>query len=273
MGRFWSFVFLLVPVLGVLAFLVAPASHWLPKDVSAHGHRIDHLFYFILFLTGAVFIATETALFLFVWRYDEKKNRQPARFTHGSHSLEVVWTILPAATLLFIAVYQISAWADAKMDNPADGPEKVKPLLEVTARQWDWRFRYAAPGKELGEPTDVFVSDGEMHVPLGETILLHLKSQDVLHSFFLPNLRVKQDAVPGMTIPVWFKATEISPLPSGYDIVCAELCGIGHYRMKGRIVIEPREKFDAWLKAQQEKQETAQLPAPAAAAPEEKESS
>jgi cytochrome c oxidase subunit 2 len=250
-------VFLLVPILGTLCFWFAPTYNiWLPKDVSEHGHKIDHLFYFILFLTGAVFIATEVALFLFFWRYDAAKNPQPPRFTHGSHSLEVVWTILPAATLLFIAIYQIGAWAEAKMDNPAGGPAGTKPLCEVIARQWDWRLRYPGPDGELGTKDDLHLV-GDMHVPVGETVLIHLKSQDVLHSFFLPNLRVKQDAVPGMSIPVWFKAMEEG---QNYDIVCAELCGGGHYRMKGRLTVESREKFEAWI-AEQTREQQATKPA------------
>jgi cytochrome c oxidase subunit 2 len=84
----------------------------------------------------------------------------------------------------------------------------------------------------------------DLHLPVNEEILLDLKSMDVLHSFFLPNMRVKQDAVPGMRIPVWFRALETGQ----FDLVCAELCGWGHYKMKGRLTIESRDAFDRWLK-------------------------
>jgi cytochrome c oxidase subunit 2 len=244
-------VFLLVPVLGVASFAVAPLyRHWLPVDVSQHGHTIDHLFYFILWLTGAVFVVTEVALFWFLWRYDGSGGRTtPGVFTHGSHSLEIVWTIIPAATLLFIAIYQMNAWAEAKIINPAAGPDGIlgtaddmPPTLEVTGRQFEWRLRYPGKNNRLGDADDVYVVN-DLHLPVNEEILIDLKSADVLHSFFLPNLRVKQDAVPGMKIPVWFRATETGT----YDIVCAELCGWGHYKMKGRLTVESRERFDEWL--------------------------
>ena len=105
MKRFWSFLFLLVPVGGVATFVAAPYFNiWLPKDVSEHGRTIDALFMFILYLTGVVFIVTELVLVYFSWKYDATTNEQPVKYSHGSHALELVWTILPAVTLLFIAV-------------------------------------------------------------------------------------------------------------------------------------------------------------------------
>jgi cytochrome c oxidase subunit 2 len=263
-GRFWSLVFLLVPILGVACFAFAPMYKiWLPKDISQHGPVIDHLFYFILWLTGVVFVITEVALFWFMWRYDSHGRSNPVKFTHGSHTLEIVWTIVPAAVLLFIAIYQMNAWAESKMRNPAAGPDgilgtadDIPALLEVTARQFEWRLRYPVPEEirkqALGKDSqwdstkdpikDLFVVN-ELHLPVNEEIILDLKSADVLHSFFLPNARVKQDAVPGMKIPVWFRATETG----SYDLVCAELCGWGHYKMKGRLTVESREDFNKWL--------------------------
>jgi cytochrome c oxidase subunit 2 len=244
-GRFWGFLFLLVPVLGVGLFVWAPFNHhWLPKDVSSHGHEIDHLFNFILWLTGAVFIATEMLLFWFIWRYDGKRTTTPVQFTHGSHNLEVVWTILPAATLLFIAIYQMNAWADVKMNKP-DMPFTAS----VTARQFEWRIKYPGADGLLDTADDLHVVN-DLHVPLDEMVMVRLESDDVLHDFFLPHMRVKQDAVPGMAIPVWFR-----PKESGtYDLVCAELCGWGHYKMKGRLTIESRSDYEAWLKKITEEQ-------------------
>lgn len=257
MGRFWSLLFLLVPILGVATFAFAPAyNHWLPRDVSQHGATIDHLFMFILVLTGIVFIATEVALFYFMWRYDKSTNQQPAKFTHGSHSLEVVWTIVPTAVLLFIAIYQMNAWADQKMRRP-----QMAPTVEVTARQFEWRLRYPGADGKIGTPDDLHVVN-DMHVPVNEEILLELKSMDVLHSFFLPNLRVKQDAVPGMKQGVWFRALE----EGEYDLVCAELCGWGHYKMKGRLTVQSRADFDRWLAQKYQEQQATQEPAVLAAA-------
>jgi cytochrome c oxidase subunit 2 len=245
-GKFWSLLFLLVPILGVAVFVAAPRyGYWLPEDVSEHGHQIDHLWTFILWLTGAVFVATEVVLFWFLWKYDGTTARAAPKFTHGNHNLEVVWTILPAATLLFIAIYQMNAWADVKIARP-----DIPPTVEVTARQFEWRLRYPGADGALGTPDDVHQVN-DLHVPVDTDILVELKSADVLHSFFLPHLRIKQDAVPGSKIPVWFRAKEIGV----YDLVCAELCGWGHYKMKGRLTVQSRADFNAWLVARAQEQE------------------
>lgn len=278
MGRFWAIVFLMVPVLGVLSFVCAmfdvwpmnggtfafPRGHWLPENINDQGHMIDTLFMFILYLTGVIFIATAGTLFWFLWKYDSDRNPEPARFTHGSHTLEIVWSIVPAATLLFIAIYQMNAWADAKLRHPSlPGPDGIlgtaddqpKPaLVEVMARQFEWRIRYAGQDGLIGTRDDIHQVN-DLHVPLNEEVVIQIKSQDVLHSFFLPHLRIKQDVVPGMKQFVWFRANKAGV----YDIVCAELCGWGHYKMRGRITIEPREQFDRWLAKQYEEQERAEF--------------
>jgi cytochrome c oxidase subunit 2 len=256
-GRFWSILFLLVPILGVGTFVWAMADlwpmqgHWLPVNINDHGQVIDDLFIFILVLTGVIFVLTNLALVWFLWKYDSAKNVQPVAFMHGSHTLEVVWSILPAATLVFIAIYQMNAWADAKMRRPvlADGTLQP-PLAEVTGRQFEWRIRYAGKDGTIGTADDVQLVN-DLHLPVNEEIVLQIESQDVLHSFFLPNLRVKQDVVPGMKQFVWFR-----PNRQGvYDIVCAELCGWGHYKMRGRLTVESREKFDQWLAQKFDEQE------------------
>jgi cytochrome c oxidase subunit 2 len=247
-------LFLLVPILGVFAFWIAPyIGHDLPRDISEQGHEIDHLYYFILILTGVVFVATEVVLFWFMWKYDATKSTEPVKFTHGSHNLEVVWTIVPSATLLFIAIYQMNAWADVKIRKP-----EMPPTVEVTARQFEWRIRYPytkPEGWQEGDPYTFGKEDiyhvNDLHVPLDADVLVNLKSMDVLHSFFLPNLRVKQDAVPGNTIPVWFRATE----PGTFDLVCAELCGWGHYKMKGRLTVESKQDYERWLAQLKKEQE------------------
>ena len=264
MGRAWSLLFLLVPVLGVGVFICAMADayplrgHWLPDNINDYGGAIDRLLLFILYLTGAIFVGTGLTLFYFLWKYDAAKNTEPVKFTHGSHTLEVIWSLLPAATLLFIAIYQMNAWADQKMRRPTvvvNGQEQPQPpLAEVTGRQFEWRIRYAGADNVIGTPDDV-VAVNELHLPVYEELVLSIKSEDVLHSFFLPNLRIKQDVVPGMQQYVWFQANRTGE----FDIVCAELCGWGHYKMRGRLVFETREKFDEWLAEAYAKQQLDEL--------------
>jgi cytochrome c oxidase subunit 2 len=246
-GRFWSFLFLLVPIFGVGVFVWAMngwwpmQGHWLPLNINPSGQVIDNLFLFIMYLTGVIFIGTSVALFWFMWKYDAAKNAAPVQYMHGSHTLEVVWSILPAATLLFIAIYQMNAWAREKMVRPRVGGELKPPLAEITGRQFEWRVRYAGTDGQIGTPDDLHVVN-DLHVPVNDEIVLQIKSADVLHSFFLPNARVKQDVVPGMEQYVWFKPT----MEGTYDIVCAELCGWGHYKMRGRLTVESQAKFDKW---------------------------
>jgi cytochrome c oxidase subunit II len=260
-GRFWSILFLMVPVLGVACFvwpmldLWPMRGHWLPANINDHGAVIDNLFLFILVLTGVIFVATGLALFWFLWKYDAARNPRPVAFTHGSHTLEVVWSIIPAATLVFIAIYQMNAWADAKMKRPKFPDGRLRPpIAEITARQFEWRVRYAGEDGALGTTDDVFTVN-DLHLPVSEEIVLSIKSQDVLHSFFLPNLRVKQDVVPGMKQFVWFRPNKTG----AYDIVCAELCGWGHYKMRGRVTFVGREEFDRWLRQARIDQERAEF--------------
>lgn len=263
-------MFLAVPVLGVLCFVCAmanlwpmsggawsfPADHWLPVNINEYGHIIDSLFMFILYLTGIIFVGTSLALFWFMWKYDATKHSEPVKFTHGSHSLEIVWSIIPAATLLFIAIYQMNAWADAKLNRPlVEGTDEVKPpLVEVTGRQFEWRMRYAGADGVIGTPDDVHTVN-DLHVPVDDEVVIAIKSQDVLHSFFLPNLRLKQDLVPGMKQFVWFRANRTGI----YDVVCAELCGWGHYKMRGRLTVVSQDRFDQWLADKYEEQERSEF--------------
>jgi cytochrome c oxidase subunit 2 len=151
---------------------------------------------------------------------------------------------------LFIAIYQMDTWAGVKLDTPAllPGADGVPgtpddcAMVEVTARQFEWRIRYPGPDNVLLTSDDLYTVN-DLRLPINEEVVISLKSEDVLHSFFLPNLRVKQDAVPGMKQYVWFK-----PVKAGaYEIVCAELCGWGHYKMKGLLTVLPRSEFLTWL--------------------------
>jgi cytochrome c oxidase subunit 2 len=260
-------------------------KHWFPADISAKGYVIDNLFNSILYLTGIIFIGTSLTLFWFMWKYDGTRHHEPVKFSHGSHTLEVVWSILPAATLVFIAVYQMDAWARAKMIRPAlAGPDGrlntsddvlKPPIAEVTGRQFEWRIRYASTDGIIGTADDVFTVN-ELHLPAGEEVVLAIKSRDVLHNFFVPSVRVKNDVVPGMKQFVWFtpfhpdgEGTKYRSSPSEnwkegeyhrYDIVCAELCGWGHYKMKGRMTIQSPADFAKWLAETKSNQTAATIP-------------
>src|SRR5262245_54317340 len=290
--KWWSLLFGVVLLAELLLFAIAPMlGWWLPHLANREslGWDIDKLFYLILILTGFFFVLTEVILVVAMWRFAGEPGRRSV-YVHGNHTLEMAWTLVPAAILLFIAFVQISAWADIKYAKQMRPPHH---LIEVSARQFEWRMRYPSEetragmtakwnagenpyGKEewvskdaekaadkwghdnTGNITD-FHTVNEVHTWAGANTRIYLKTRDVLHSFFLPELRLKQDAVPGKVIPVWFKATDwntefkdgelvVNP-DKRWELACAELCGWGHYKMSGKLYVhKDKESYDAWLR-------------------------
>ncbi len=238
-----TLLFLAVPVLGVWTFVKADDwGLWFPPAVTTYADRIDRLFYVILWMVTVTFVLTEALLVWFILRYT-KRDSSHATYTHGNHTLEMVWTAIPALLLIIVAFSQMGAWSTVKMNFPEDGPyTPEKPLMEVWASQFDWRVRY--PDQEGNfQGADVIEVPYDITVPVDTQVVFRLKSRDVLHSFFVPRFRLKQDAVPGMSIPVWFEASETGD----YDLICAELCGWGHYKMAGRVHVLERDEFERWL--------------------------
>jgi cytochrome c oxidase subunit II len=264
--RYWSLLFGLAALFSVGAFVYAPFSPdwWLPNPigdyhhvVSTFGREIDSLFVIILWITGVTFIGTQVVLVWVAHRYADEQDAsgkpvRAAQYFHGSQRLEVVWTIIPAAILVFIALYQMGTWASIKFRSAAP---RVAPLAEVTGRQFQWVIRYPGPDGKLNTPDDLFTQN-DLHFVKNQTALIYLKSSDVIHSFFLPQMRIKQDAVPGITIPVWFDADTAGK----YELVCAELCGWGHYKMRGNVTVhETDEEFQKWLDEKLAEQNRSQL--------------
>jgi cytochrome c oxidase subunit II len=265
--RIWSVVFAVVAILAVGVFAYAPFAPewWLPNPAGRPGHsigtfgrQIDLLFVLILVITGVVFIGTQVALVWATYRYADRRdeNGQPLRrahYSHGSQKLEIIWTIIPAAVLVFITFYQMGTWANIKYKSAAP---KVPPLAEVTAKQFQWVIRYPGPDAKLNTVDDLFAVN-DLHFVKDQQTLIYLKSSDVLHSFFLPEMRIKQDAVPGMTIPVWFD----SDTAGDFELVCAELCGWGHYKMRGKVTVHETEaEFRKWQEEGLVEQNRSQLP-------------
>ncbi len=246
MGKFWAIFFVASAILAVAVCAVAPDYQWwFPGDGRAHstlGQKIDDLFYLILVIVAVTFIGTQAALGYVLWKGATPAPEQKALFTHGSHTLEVIWTIVPSGILLFIALYQMDVWAQYRIRSYY--PKAMEPVAEVTARQFEWRIRYPALGKRLmptPQPDDIYTVN-DLRVPTGHPVAISLRSDDVQHSFFVPELRVKQDAVPGLVIPVWWEMTDTGT----FDLTCAELCGWGHYKMRGRVMAMSEAEFLTW---------------------------
>ena len=208
---------------------------WLPENVSTFGGEIDSLFYLIYYITAATFVLVTVLMVVFLVMYREQPGRR-ATYTHGNTSLEIIWTIIPAAILIVLSFMSVSTWAKVKRQAPDSDFE-----LQVAAKQFNWDVVYPGADGKFGTDDDVKF-DNDLHVPVNKVVRVHLSSKDVIHSFFLPNLRLKQDAVPGRTILVWFEGTK----PGKYEIPCAELCGFGHSGMKGWLYVHTLEEYAKW---------------------------
>jgi cytochrome c oxidase subunit 2 len=212
---------------------------WLPENIASFGREVDFLFYVILAITGIAFVLVQAALVYLLVRYRHREGRR-ALYIHGSRRLELVWTIIPALILFSLALYQRSTWLKAKQGFP---DETQAVVIRVFPEQFEWYVQYPGPDGVFDTEDDIVPPVNVLHVPVNKPVLLLLESRDVIHSFFVPELRIKQDAVPGMTTRAWFQATKTGR----YEIACAELCGLGHYRMRGFLTVETPEEFQAWL--------------------------
>lgn len=243
--RNWSLLYIVTAVLSVVVCIYAPFDpNWrLPPNVSTTGREVDHLFELIMGITGLTFVGVSIAFGIAAWKFADAPGRK-AKYMHGSQRLEIVWTVIPAGILVFIALYQMGTWTKIKFRSEAP---RVQPIAEVSARQFQWLMVYPGPDGRLHTPDDLHTVN-DLHFVKGKPALIYLKSQDVIHSFFLPQMRIKQDALPGMTIPVWFDSDTASTSEHPFELVCAELCGWGHYKMRSKVVVhETQAEFDEWV--------------------------
>jgi cytochrome c oxidase subunit 2 len=220
-------------------FATVPFWMQLPEGVSSYSRDIDGMFWLILWITGIIFVVVELLLVFFLWKYRHREGRQ-VTYTHGNNRVEVLWTIVPAVICVVLALMSRRIWADVKQRMPEGGL-----AVGIEAEQFAWNIHYPGPDGKLFTADDV-VTLNQMHIPVGRPIVVSLRSKDVIHSFFLPEFRVKQDAVPGMTTRIWFDGQRVGH----WEIACAELCGLGHYRMKGFLTVDTQEDFDKWLAEQ-----------------------
>jgi cytochrome c oxidase subunit 2 len=266
----WGMGLALMAVIWVITlastYFFAAKTWWLPVGASAATGFIDGQFTLTLVVMGIVFLAAQLSLGYIVWRYQQKPNSPPVLYSHGNTKLEIVWTVL--TTILFVGLNLMGSrvWASQRFDPAEPGAVQV----EVTGMQFAWYFRYPGPDGKFA-PTNVKLMDpsaggeaalgldtstadakddivtGTMYLPVDREVDVSLRSVDVIHSFFIPNLRFKQDAVPGLNIHLHFRPTQIGE----YEIACAELCGLGHYKMHGMVHVVSQEDFDKWLAARE----------------------
>ena len=267
-GRITSSGVFLGVLLGILIivslWLFIAKPWWFPTLHSVHGAEIDGVFRAVLIVTGIAFVITQGLLGYFVARYGTNGSEH-ADYWHDNPKAEFFLLTATAIILVVLVFMGQRVW----LRYYFSGLPENATILHVTGQQFQWQFHYPGPDGKFGatdlnlvgsssaaaqiglkedDPNakDDVVITGEMHVPMDKPVVVQLRSKDVIHSFFLPNFRVKQDAVPGLAIEVSF-----TPTATGrYEIACAELCGNNHFKMSGHITVEPNEDFDKWLKEQ-----------------------
>ncbi|MFQ5769415.1 MAG: cytochrome c oxidase subunit II [bacterium] len=210
---------------------------WLPQNVSTYGGEIDKIFYVIYYITTTVFFLVAASMIYFLIKYRYKEGRK-AKYSHGNNTLEIIWTSATFIAMIVLALASKPLWSKIKQDVP---PTDI--VVQVTGKQFNWEILYPGPDRIFGTEDD-FQIDNQLHVPEDKVVHVILKSKDVIHSFFVPALRLKQDALPGREIVVWFEATE----PGKYEIPCAELCGFGHSGMLGYLIVHTAAEYEAWVK-------------------------
>lgn len=212
---------------------------WLPVQASTFAPQIDGMFLAILIITGIAFFIVEGGMLWFIFKYRTRPGRK-AYYTHGNVKVEYVWTTFPAVVCVGLAVVSNHYWKEIK------GRDSVPPdayPIKVHAKQFEWLFTYPGPDGKLGTDDDITEVRNKLHVPINRPIVLEEEAEDVIHSVWVPAFRLKQDAVPGMQIRAWFIATRLGE----YDMGCAQLCGMGHYKMHAKVTVQSQAEFDAWL--------------------------
>ena len=247
---------------------------------SVQGEKLDEMLWVTLAITGIVFVITQVLLFWFAFKYQEQENRKPFFFAHST-KLELIWTAIPAITLTVLVVFGLRNWFFFTGEPP-----KNAMVVEVTGKQFGWIFRYSGKDAVFGKKyyknidpatnavgivwddkysQDDILTEQTMYVVKGTPVKLIIGSRDVVHDVGLSHFRLKMDAVPGIPTTMWFtpkyttkEMKEITGNPNfAYEISCDQMCGNGHYSMKGIIEVVDQEEYDMWMAKQKPQYYTA----------------
>jgi cytochrome c oxidase subunit 2 len=268
---FLLLAFLILGLIGVYYCNEQLKGKILGEPASDHGVLVDRMLYVTIAITFIVFVVTQVALFWFSYKYQEKENQKAFYFPHNN-KLELIWTVIPAIVLTILVGVGIFYWFKITGAAPKNAMQ-----VEIVGKQFGWEMRY--PGKDgvLGKKyfknvnpaannpvgqiwddpanyDDVFVEQ-EMHLVVGKPVQLVIGAKDVIHDVGLAHFRLKMDAVPGTPTTMWFTPTITTAdmrKKTGnpdfvYEISCDQMCGKGHWSMRGVIVVETQEEFDAWM--------------------------
>src|SRR5215470_793233 len=265
MGRVLAVIIWIITLLSVLLFV--SGKWWFPAPISEHAPALDRQFLITIVVVGIAFTAAQIGLGWMVWKYRDTGSATADRafYTHGSNRLEVVWTVITAIVFISLGVMGQSVWASLRLHDAPPGSYSV----EVVAQQFQWNFHYAGKDGKFGRTDPKFIDDGTLNfvgldssdpngtddvvtaalaIPVNRPVELRLRSKDVIHSFWVPQLRFKQDLVPGMEIKIHFTANKVGK----YELACAELCGQLHFKMKSYMLVVPEDELNSLLALPQE---------------------
>lgn len=268
------FAFWIIGVIGAVWSFLHYRKDFLPEAASVHGKETDFWFWVSMSVIMVGFFVVNTLLFYFSYRYRYVKGRKATFYPHNN-KLEVIWTIVPALIMAGLVFSGLIVWNDVMADAPEDAE-----VIEIMGKQFAWQVRYpGVDNNKLGKYNYKLIDDvegnefgvdfadensfddfvlTEMHVPVGKPVLLKIRARDVLHSVFIPHMRVKMDAVPGMPTKFWFTPTQttadakiaLQDPDFDYEIACTEVCGRGHFAMRLRLVVDDEASYAKWKREQ-----------------------
>lgn len=242
-------------------------AQWMPPDYSAHGPELDTLSAYVHWLMLILFVGWGLLFLFMLVRFRASKN--PKAVYHGTHSHASKWAEIGVFAVECILLFGISIPAWSRWTKRPTTDEHAMEI-RVVAEQFAWNVHYPGPDGKFGrtdvshvsssnplgiDPSDPNAKDdiatlNQLHLVVNRPVLIRITSKDVIHSFFLPYMRVKQDAVPGMEVPVHFTPIKTSGSET-WEIACAQLCGLGHYRMRGQFQVHTAQEFAKWMAEQQ----------------------
>jgi cytochrome c oxidase subunit 2 len=263
MAKLFAVVIVIIAIGSAIPFVM---HTWdLPQDISTHGHLIDEQFADTMLEAGISFLASQIILAFFIWKFSVFKPGDKVKsFPGGAAGLVIAAFLLVGTEVLALGVFGTKAWASVYFTPPAADAVQI----QAQAGQFAFYFRYPGPDGKFGPLHPELINEAsanffgidqdhdpdskddivaaEMAIPVNREVHLLMHSKDVGHSFYVPELRVQQDFVPGLDVSIHFTATKVGK----YEIVCTQLCGLGHYNMKAYLEVKSQEDYDAWLKQQ-----------------------
>src|SRR5580700_4843909 len=263
MAKFFAITIVVIAILSAIPIV---RHTWVaPEDISTHGYLIDEQMSETMAEAGIAFLAAQFILALFIWQFSNPRpDAKTKSFPGGAKALVIAALLLVGAEVMALGIFGVKAWANVYLTAPS---ADALPI-QVQAGQFAFYFRYPGPDGTFGPIHPELVNEGsqnffgldpehdvdarddivaaEMAIPVNKEIHLLMRAKDVGHSFYVRELRVQQDFVPGLDVSVHFTATKVGK----YEIVCTQLCGLGHYNMKAYLEVMSQSDFDAWIKQQ-----------------------